>query len=250
MPKKNTRKHLLILGAPRSGTTLLAAMIGCHDDIGLVVEAKRMAFMEIAGKAVVGNKLCVPNQIEFAANWDRRVSRFSKAPLEKYLALPNFKLVLIVRHIEAVTSSIKKRAGKPDETALLYWRRGVEIMHELQQRLPQDTVVIAFENMLAEPERHMRRVTDLLALPYQEKMLEGYKHNPYYRDYAGFDLSRATTPESVAEPAEFAEKHSGVWKKYLELRAAGERIVASLLVYYHLELSDILEFFQETLRIA
>jgi len=220
--KKNTRRHLLILGAPRSGTTLLAAMIGCHDDIGLLVESKRMVFTEIAGKAVVGNKLCVPNQIEFEANWDRRVSRFSKAPLEKYLALPNFKLVLIVRHVEAVASSIKKRAGKPNETALMYWRRGIEIMHELKQRLAQDAVVIAFENMLANPERHMRRVTDLLELPYQEKMLDGYKYNPYYREFSGFDLSRANAPQQTRETSDFASKHPEIWKKYLELCAAGE----------------------------
>lgn len=242
MSKKNIRRHLLILGAPRSGTTLLAAMIGCHDDIGLLVESKRMAFTEIAGKGVVGNKLCVPNQIEFEANWEQRVSRFSKAPLEKYMALPNFKLVLIVRHVEAVTSSIKKRAGKPDETARMYWRRGVEIMHTLQQRLPQDTVVIAFEDMLADPERHMRRVTDLLALPYQEKMLEGYKHNPYYKDFSGFDLSRAAVSESTAPPADFAGQHAGVWKKYLELRAAGEKILMGLCIYLNVELSDFFEW--------
>jgi len=241
MTKESNRRHLLILGAPRSGTTLLAAMIGCHDDIGLLVEAKRMAFTEIVGKAVVGNKLCVPNQIEFEANWDRRVSRFSKAALEKYLALPNFKLVLIVRHVEAVASSIKKRAGKPNETALMYWRRGIEIMHKLKQRLPQDAVVISFESMLANPERHMRRVTDLLALPYQEKMLEGYKHNPYYREFSGFDLSRAAAPESAAEPADFADKHPGVWKKFLELRAAGEKILAWVFFYFNFELSDIVE---------
>ena len=241
MTTQSNRRHLLILGAPRSGTTLLAAMIGCHDDIGLLVESKHMAFTEIAGKAVVGNKLCVPNQIEFEANWDQRVSRFSKAPLEKYLALPNFKLVLIVRHVESVTASIKKRAGKPDETALMYWGRGIEIMHELKQRLPQDTVVIAFENMLANPERHMRRVTDLLALPYQKKMLEGYKHNPYYRDFSGFDLSRAAAPESAAASADFADKSLGVWKKFLELRAAGEKIMGWLFLFFNVELIDIVE---------
>jgi len=222
VPKKNTRRHLLILGAPRSGTTLLAAMIGCHDDIGLLVESKRMAFTAIAGKAVVGNKLCVPNQIEFEANWDRRMSRFSKASLEKYLALPNFKLVLIVRHVDSVTSSIMKRAGKPNDTAALYWRRGIEIMHELKQRLAQDAVVIAFENMLANPGRHMRRVTDLLALPYQEKMLEGYKYNPYYREFSGFDLSRASAPQQAREASEFESRHPEIWEKYLELCADSE----------------------------
>ena len=223
MAKKNTRRHLLILGAPRSGTTLLAAMIGCHDDIGLLVESKRMAFTEIAGKPVVGNKLCVPNQIEFEANWDRRVSRFSKAPLEKYLTLPNFKLVLIVRQINSVTSSIVKRAGKPNETAALYWRRGIEIMHELKQRLAQDAVVIAFEDMLANPERHMRRVTDLLGLPYQEKMLEGYKYNPYYREFSGFDLSRANAPQPTREASDFANTYPDVWTKYLELCVSSEK---------------------------
>ncbi|HEX2228509.1 MAG TPA: sulfotransferase, partial [Candidatus Binatia bacterium] len=57
-------RHLLILGAPRSGTTLLATMISRHTEIGILNEDRGWAMRRLLGKTVVGNKRCVPNQIE------------------------------------------------------------------------------------------------------------------------------------------------------------------------------------------
>lgn len=222
MSQKSLRRHLLVIGAPRSGTTLLAAMIGRHDQVGLLVEAKRPSFVDIAGKAVVGNKLCVPNQIEFEDNWENRVSHFSKAPLEKYLALPHFKAVMIVRHANPVIASIMKRAGKPFEEASFYWRRGIEIMHALQQRLGPAAVVISFENLLVEPARHMRRVAALLELPYQEKMLEGHQYNPYYREFSGLDSSRARAEKLYQFPVDLERAYPEVWARYLALNRCSE----------------------------
>ena len=94
--------HLLLLGAPRSGTTLLATMISRHSEIAIMNEDRGWAMRRILGKAVVGNKRCVPNQIELKK---RGVLHFrflkslglameyqsSQYSIEEYLGLPNSK---------------------------------------------------------------------------------------------------------------------------------------------------------------
>ena len=51
---------LLLLGAPRSGTTLLATMISRHSEIAIINEDRSWATRRTLGKAAVGNKRCVP----------------------------------------------------------------------------------------------------------------------------------------------------------------------------------------------
>jgi hypothetical protein len=56
---------LIITGAPRSGTTLLASMIGGHRDIGVIDEWFASVEQNIIGKQIVGNKLTIPNQVRY-----------------------------------------------------------------------------------------------------------------------------------------------------------------------------------------
>jgi len=56
--------HLLIIGAPRSGTTLLAAMIGAHSKVAMLIEDRFFSIKKLTGKEVLANKLCIPHQLE------------------------------------------------------------------------------------------------------------------------------------------------------------------------------------------
>jgi len=59
------RRYFLVIDPPRSRTTLLAAMLGCHTEIGILNEDVSGEWLRrILGKRVAGNKLCVPNQIQ------------------------------------------------------------------------------------------------------------------------------------------------------------------------------------------
>lgn len=53
----------LVIGAPRSGTTLCASMIGAHPDVGMLFEDIGHGGKEVLGTKIWGNKLCIPNQI-------------------------------------------------------------------------------------------------------------------------------------------------------------------------------------------
>ncbi|MCG8604312.1 sulfotransferase, partial [bacterium] len=180
MEHSQNRRHLLITGAPRSGTTLLTTMIGRHDEVGLLVEDRRFTFVQIASKTVVGNKLCVPGQITFEEEWKAGGSSYSKYPIEKYLQLPNFKMIMIIRHGNRIISSIVKRADKPVDVAVQQWKRSVEIMAALKQRLSEDALVVSYERLLSDAENQMRRVSEFLQIDFQPKMLEGYKYNFVY----------------------------------------------------------------------
>jgi hypothetical protein len=218
--QSKNRQHLLILGAPRSGTTLLTAMMGRHDEVALLVEEKRLAFTKVVSKTVVGNKLCVPSQIEFEDKWDERYARFSKYAIEKYLELPNFHAILIVRNGNDVVNSIMTREDKSLEVSSYYWTRAIEIMYELKRRLQSAALVISYEGLLANPEGQMKRAAEFLGLDYQPKMLDGYKFNPIYPEYSGIDVSKAQPKKEKPAPINLQQSHPEIWKKYLELNSS------------------------------
>jgi hypothetical protein len=220
--QESERRHLLILGAARSGTTLLSAMIGRHDEIGLMTEEKRFGFMKIMSKPVIGTKLCVPNQIEFEDQLSRGVSTLSKYPLEEYFKLRDLKMVLIVRNGKDVVSSSMRRKSRSFEVAFSRWRRAIEILYELTSRFQKDALVVSYESLVTNPEWHMRRVSDLLGLEYQTKMLEGYRWNRIYPEYSSIDPTKATPPENDTDSLHLENLYPDIWGKYMELRASGE----------------------------
>jgi len=185
--------HLLLLGAPRSGTTLLATMISRHTDIVVLNEDRGWGMRHALGKLVVGNKLCVPNQIEMKKRsvfhcrflktmgfaMEYQSSRFS---IEDYLTLPSLRVIGLIRSGPEVVASIMKRSEKPFRVAAYRWCRAIEILHELRNRIPHSLLVVSFESLVVNPKENMQRVAAFLNVEYQERMLEGPQYNPWYRE--------------------------------------------------------------------
>ncbi len=237
--------HLLILGAPRSGTTLLTSMIGRHCEVGILVEDMGNAFARVAGKQVVGNKLCIPNHVELhrRRNLARRTGvekllrksgvvalwkRFgileefyygSVFSIEDYFRLENFRTVLINRHPDRVIASIHRRGGKSESKATARWCRAVEIMDTLQARMGGDALVVTFEDLLQKPEAHMRRIATFLELDYDPRMLEGAQFNLLYPDQTSIDQAKAE--DSDGEHYHIRENRPDIWSSYLRLREMG-----------------------------
>src|SRR5215471_12149239 len=112
--------YLLIVGAPRSGTTLLATMIGMHSDVAMLIEDRFFGIKKLTGKKVLANKLCIPIQIEMNKRSDffrQRLQRLgylknyttSKFNIQDYLKLEGIKIITIVRESGDVVNSIMKR---------------------------------------------------------------------------------------------------------------------------------------------
>ncbi|NND95360.1 MAG: hypothetical protein HKN45_10875 [Flavobacteriales bacterium] len=70
----NNRKSklLLVLGCQRSGTTLLAAMLGRHSEINMLFESTTNDTTRLIGKTYCGNKLLAWRQIRLK----KRSSKF------------------------------------------------------------------------------------------------------------------------------------------------------------------------------
>lgn len=219
--------HLLIIGAPRSGTTLLATMIGRHTEIGVLNEDKGWSMRLLLGRQILGNKRCVPNQIEI-----KRRSLFhfrflktlgiakeypsSKYSIEDYLRLPNIKIIGLIRSGNDVVSSVIRRSHKSLRIASYRWCRAVEVIYELNSRVPDLVLVVSFENLVTHPRRNMERVAAFLDVEYQERMLEGPEYNPWYPE-AGMNTAKVHRAKTEAADCHLPERFPSTYRKYREL---------------------------------
>jgi len=219
--------HLLIIGPPRSGTTLLSTMISLHTDIAVLNEDKGWTMRQILGKRIVGNKRCIPNQIEIKKP-GRLHFRFLKKlgiakeyqssaySIEDYLSLPNIKVIGLLRGGNDVISSVMSRSEKNFNGAAYRWCRAVEIIHELKRRYPDKVLVVSFEDLVLHPRANMERIAAFLDVDYQERMLEGPKYNPWYPEEG---MNRAKVNRSERERIDFrlAQRFPAVHRQYQEL---------------------------------
>jgi len=219
--------HLLIIGAPRSGTTLLATMISRHTEIAILNEDKGWGMRQLLGKMIVGNKRCVPNQIEIKKP-GRMHFRFLKTiglakeyqssefSIEDYLTLPNAKVIGLIRGGNDVISSVMGRSEKKFRVASYRWCRSIEIIHELKTRFPELLLVVSFENLVLSPKPNMERIAAFLNVEYQDRMLEGPRYNPWYPEEG---MNREKVNRSQRENVDFklAERFPATHQRYEEL---------------------------------
>lgn len=216
-------KKVLILGCPRSGTSLLAGMVGAHPDVAMLWEDRSFAIKRIVGKRVAGNKLCVPNQIRRHPTWFERLSRRygwfvhrhkSAVSLDRYLREQDLHLILIVRRPEAIISSMMRRGDLDRDAAIARWSQGIQILDELAQQEKERSLVVPFEGLLQSPRAHVEAISDFLGLPLDERMLEGHKHTKLYNQHNGIDASKTASSDheinldlSTTQPVAFNSYH-------------------------------------------
>jgi hypothetical protein len=199
--------YLLVIGSPRSGTTLLASMIGAHSDVAMLIEDRTFAITKLTSKKVLANKLCIPHQIEIEKRGSklknllrRRFNWFKNYPssienIEDYLALEGAKVICIVRHHQDVINSIMKRGKKDITIATSRWVRSIEIMEELHRKYTDRVLVITYEDLVQATEPILLRASDFLGVSFQKDMLEGYKYNILYPGEVAIDKTRAFKSE-------------------------------------------------------
>lgn len=229
------RRHLLLIGAPRSGTTLLATMIGRHTEVGMVNEdVTGRGIRKVLGKQISGNKLCVPNQIRlerrhfFAAAALKKLGLVAEAPKSKYsirdyLDLPNLKLIAIIRGGGSI-SSMMVRGRHGLRKAVRRWAEAIETIEQIKHQYGERVLVLNFEDLLLEPELVLRRVCVFLNLDFQEPMLHGYQDNPYYPG-ARLDTEKARPRKENGIDSEITILAPSAYKKYQELAADAREIL-------------------------
>jgi len=193
-------QSVLILGAARSGTTLLASMLGHHPDAAIMNENRRMEMQFITGKKVVGNKLLVPLEIRLNKRLNL-LSRFlysigfvralqscglhmkhftgSFFSLEDYLKIDAIKVIGIVREPgPAISSIVTRDPPLARKFAIWNWSRSVEVLAILKERMGDRFMLVGFEQLVTQPADVMKEVCSFLGLEYTPQILDGCRFNP------------------------------------------------------------------------
>lgn len=230
------RHRLLILGAPRSGTTLLGAILGSHPDITILNEPLKPVAHHILSKRVVGDKLCIPYNIDL----DRRNGRVMRSirknrrirhgliglgypahvwSIRDYQRrIEGLRMILIVRDPENVVASNERRSYWNAGAGRRWWSRAVEVLHLLHQESPETVDVVSYDRLVTCPREVAARLVQPFGLCFDERMLEGYLHTPQYQGNTRIDPSKATWRTSKDIPMLADQPELG--RKYDELLAA------------------------------
>lgn len=203
-----SKNKFLILGASRSGTTLLAAALGAHRDIAVLDEDMHGGFAKTTGGKIGGVKLCVPNQIDWDTKWHwiytpgiingfLRKSIFMaivpRGPMsitDYHFRFSPLQNICIVRDHNTNINSIIKRENKSFAVARYRWERCLHTLNRVAQRYPETTHLIRFEDLVSTPENILKKLCERLDLVFDPTMLEAPSRNERYAQ-SGFQNKKS-----------------------------------------------------------
>ena len=191
-------RPIFIVGAQRSGTTLLRLMLDAHPDVAIGPETAFARGVD----AVVESPFFGHGQEWFAeygwtreelereaaalygqvfSSWARSMGAVrwgEKTPMHRYhiprLArwYPDAQFVGLVRHPGAVASS-RERWGYDWEASLRDWRASGRHLLDASDALPVDPgLLLRYEDLVGDPPSTMRRLLDFLDLRWSDHVLE------------------------------------------------------------------------------
>ena len=210
MESKDSSFQFLIVGAGRSGTSLLAGLLDQHSSIGVGFEYGAVAYLR--GKELVDDR---PNLLEQRAGgfrdacqrkaekskklvWGNKITTeqlvginkhnyYNSPALDVYNLffdhhMAGIKVIYILRDGRACIQSKLARTGQPLEQAVDHWKLAVRIYDLLQER--KQTMFVRFESLVTDPRSSLREILGFLGQPYEEQVLQGTmnpKMLPQYR---------------------------------------------------------------------
>lgn len=204
---------LLVVGAGRSGTSLIGAMLDAHPCLEVALEAHSIDLLDQATdsreRARRYREECEEDARNSAAQlWGNKITteqihalkpRSGVEPLELFFdELGDVPVIFIVRDGRACVDSKVRRAGMSYENAAYFWRFSVEALRYVHAR---GALIVSFEQLVTESEPVLRKVCDFLRLPFSDRMYGGTtspKLTPAYRR-EDVDPSRAAIPAVPAE---------------------------------------------------
>lgn len=196
----NISKLLLVVGCQRSGTTLLASMLGGHSEINMLIESTNKEVFKLAGKKYSGNKLILYRQIRInqrASKFGHLINRFvnldfgitSKKihPHKLYptsdLSIQDYidkkaKIITIIRDESEVINSITSRTSLSEKQAKYEYKKSLEIVNLLKSDIT--TLHISFSDLIHKTKETLISICNYLELEFEERMLKGVEYNFIY----------------------------------------------------------------------
>ncbi|HSM68281.1 MAG TPA: sulfotransferase, partial [Xanthomonadales bacterium] len=195
---------ILVLGLPRSGTTLVDRILASHDQVSSLGEVNNLAFAVIGASGEARDKLDLVErsaQADFealGATYLKGTRGFGepgpylvdKTPLNflylglVWLSLPGAKVVHLRRHpMDACYAMYKTlfRAGYPYSYDLddlgRYYLAYRKLMNHWRQALPGFIHDVDYETLVAQQESTSRELLDFCGLDWEDGVLEFHRHS-------------------------------------------------------------------------
>ena len=191
-------KLFVIVGLQRTGTTLLASMLGRHSEINMLFESVTKDSLKLIGKEWNGNKLLAYRQIrerQRSSRWGHFINRVVNLDFKKEnrhhlvriyptskMSIEDYKkegaiFITIERDKESSIKSMMKRARQSRKQAVYEWEQGMNIINNLKG---ENTYSLNFFDLVNNTDKILLDICDFLDIKYTDKMLEGPKFNFVY----------------------------------------------------------------------
>jgi hypothetical protein len=191
-------KLFVVIGLQRTGTTLLASMLGRHPEINMLFESVTKDSLKLIGKQWNGNKLLAYRQIrknKRSSKWGHLINRIVNLDFKQenrhhlvrpfptsVMSIEDYKkegavFITIERDKESSVSSMMKRAGQTKNQAEREWESGMKIINQLKN---EGAYSLTFFDLVNHSEKYLKEICNFLSIEYLEKMLEGPKYNFVY----------------------------------------------------------------------
>lgn len=194
----NKSKLLLVIGCQRSGTTLLAAMLGRHSEINMLFESTTRDVFNLIGKKYNGNKLLAWRQIRIKSKSSKfghlinrivnldfgikkhrhhKIRIFPTSSLSMQDYIDNKAVVItIVRDKQEIINSIITRTKMTKKQAETEYERASEQMEFLKKSAYE----VQFHDLVHNPISTLEGICQFLGLDFEDRMLEGVEYNFVY----------------------------------------------------------------------
>lgn len=239
---------VLIVGSPRSGTSLLAGMLAVHSEIAMAFEDFDLGCKGVIGKQVWGNKLTIPNQIRLDPKGSQRGLRerlsdavralfgrprlfgpwgygddppYYEPPEHRQITIATYvenlgaHLVAVVRDPDHAIESMQKRRGTSSEEAKRRYACAVRDINEARKRYDSVSIV-KFRDLVEQTEGTMRALSERIGVGFEGAMLEGFKAVPQY-DFNKIDPSVATKEVPMSNFEHYDPEAREMYEELLEI---------------------------------
>jgi hypothetical protein len=207
---------IVVVGAPRSGTTLLCAILNRHPDVYVCNELPWSVYTAIdKASGDLGHVIHDLSQHQHIADLESAVEAGPRSPLgiagtalrlralalqkkrwgvkdptlTNYLpqfqeAFPLARIVVIIRDARAVTHSILQRKTYIANSyhSAIQWNTHVEKQLEFYGANPQHVLLLRYEDFVAQPVENTERLCEFFGIAFSEHMLDHDLLMPFKRN--------------------------------------------------------------------
>jgi hypothetical protein len=200
-------KMIFVCGCGHSGTSLIAAMLGAHQSIYAINEetylfaAKNINSMNLSGSEIMR----IFSEKYFPAARLKRASFVcEKTPIHVYYlnrmrsVFPGSSIFIPVRDPRDVALSIKLRTGNLREGYLRWLNDNAVVAKEIAVR-SKDIFVFRYEDFIADPIAHLKRVCAHIPIGYDQNMLQYHRDPRPWFGAIGATGEQSPTPDKHVE---------------------------------------------------